>query len=81
MGYIKTNLRPWANELKKAPCTDCKQSFPPCVMDWDHVRGTKRHSIALMVANRWKKATILAEIAKCDLVCANCHRLRTWIKS
>ena len=61
--------------LKRAPCLDCGDAFDPCCMDFDHVRGSKSLSIARMYTTAWDK--VLAEIAKCDLVCANCHRIRT----
>lgn len=63
------------NEAKNRPCADCGQRFPPCCMDFDHVRGTKVASVTRLVTSSIQK--ILAEIAKCDLVCANCHRIRT----
>ena len=59
------------------PCTDCNQTFPTVCMDFDHVRGTKRYNIGLA-----KTLQDLAdEIAKCELVCANCHRIRTHVRS
>ena len=64
------------NTYKEKPCMDCGQRFPPFVMDFDHVRGEKIKSVAEMCNNR-PVAAILAEIEKCDLVCANCHRIRT----
>lgn len=63
------------HELKDHPCTDCKQSFPPYVMDFDHVRGVKLGAPGMMVFGDFDK--FLEEIAKCELVCANCHRIRT----
>lgn len=62
---------------KSRPCADCGQSYPPCVMDLDHVRGTK---ITHLGSGRLYNSTRLTieEIAKCDVVCANCHRLRTY---
>lgn len=65
------------NDLKKGPCVDCGVSYPPCVMDYDHVRGTKFKNIAKMIG-RNSMAEVLKEIEKCDLVCSNCHRIRTY---
>jgi len=65
-------------ELKKAPCVDCGGTFPSVAMDFDHVNGEKKMTISRMLRSsdsRWED--ILAEVAKCDLVCANCHRVRT----
>lgn len=64
------------NTYKDKPCMDCGNRFPPYVMDFDHVRGKKISSVSEMCNNR-PVATILTEIEKCDLVCANCHRIRT----
>lgn len=63
--------------LKSKPCTDCGGSFPDYVMQFDHRDpSTKLKSIGnLTSAGLTPK--VLAEIAKCDLVCANCHAVRT----
>ena len=71
----------WVATLKVGPCTDCKKSYPPCVMDFDHKSGKKVANISAMALQCLSKETILREIAKCDLVCANCHRLRTCKRS
>ena len=56
---------------------DCGESFPPCVMHWDHLPGyQKADEISVMVTQRRREA-ILDELAKCELVCANCHVMRT----
>jgi hypothetical protein len=63
--------------LKEAsPCLDCKVSFKACQMDFDHVRGDKSGTVSQMLGCETNVLT--AEIAKCDLVCANCHRARTF---
>lgn len=70
--------RTWMNSLKRdIPCTDCRETFPPYVMHWDHLPGyTKVDEIGSMVGS-FRREAILAEIAKCELVCANCHVMRT----
>lgn len=63
-------------EIKSKPCTDCKVSYPPYVMHFDHIGSDKVANIAyLMDHASWE--VILLEIAKCELVCANCHAVRT----
>ena len=66
-------------ELKRRPCSDCGQTFPPCVMDFDHrPESQKLGNINEMMRGQARSMRIiLAEIAKCDVVCANCHRIRT----
>lgn len=54
---------------------DCGGTFPPECMDFDHVRGEKSFNVG---ENFYiSESKLLAEVAKCDLVCANCHRIRT----
>lgn len=68
--------------LRSGPCTDCKKSYPPYVMEFDHVpeRGVKRFNIACGGNYSLKSKIFLDELAKCDLVCANCHRTRTHLR-
>lgn len=64
------------NALKDVPCMDCGGRFPPECMDFDHVRGEKKFTIGpyvLCADQEW----FLEEVLKCDIVCANCHRIRT----
>jgi hypothetical protein len=56
------------------PCADCGNPDPR-VLEFDHVRGEK--DFQLQTAKSKPLAEILEEIQKCDVVCANCHRLRT----
>ena len=67
-------------KLKDEPCTDCGQRYPHYVMDFDHRKGTKKTAnIAHLISqNYFSKEKLLDEISKCDLVCANCHRIRTY---
>lgn len=62
-------------QVKAGPCVDCGGKFPPECMDFDHVRGPKLFEIAAARSRRLE--SVRDEIAKCDLVCANCHRTRT----
>lgn len=67
------------NEVKSGPCTDCGGRFHPVAMDFDHVEGDKIDSIAWMIHRRSASLEeVLAEIEKCQLVCSNCHRVRTF---
>lgn len=61
---------------KDVPCKDCEQRFPLCAMQFDHVRGEKTADIAVL-RSRGNRQKIAEEIAKCDVICANCHAIRT----
>lgn len=66
--------------LKEHPCVVCGEA-DPVVLEFDHIdRKTKRDNIAQMITQReWP--VILAEIEKCQVMCANCHRRKTWRES
>lgn len=57
-------------------CKDCGEG-DVLVLEFDHVRGTKRKAVSRMVSDGYGLETIRVEIEKCDVVCANCHRRRT----
>lgn len=70
--------RSWMVSIKEGvPCADCAETFPPCVMHWDHLPGyPKVDEISSMVGSR-RREIVVDELAKCELVCANCHVMRT----
>lgn len=68
-------------EAKSAPCADCGVTYPYYVMDLDHRAGETKSHVVNKMPGRFSTTTILAEIAKCDAVCANCHRIRTHARS
>lgn len=64
------------DNLKSKPCTDCGSSFNPWQMHWDHLRDKEFNISSGMFRYSWER--VLLEIAKCELVCANCHADRTY---
>ena len=75
VGFFK-EAREYIRSLKSKPCMDCGGIFHPVSMDFDHVRGVKVIQISKLVG--CNKERILAEVSKCDVVCSNCHRVRTY---
>lgn len=72
----------WLISLKTGkPCTDCGRIFPHQVMQWDHRPGTEKLGEISGEFRTRPRDEILAEIAKCDLVCTNCHAIRTFSRS
>ncbi len=63
---------------KDVPCKDCGQKYHWYVMDLDHVRGQKKFPVSRSSVGGRSMETIEKEIAKCEVVCANCHRMRTY---
>jgi hypothetical protein len=75
----RRELVAWYRGLKDAPCVDCGCSFHHAAMHWDHLPGApKTREVSYMVLRGFRRRTILAEISKCELVCANCHAVRTF---
>ena len=65
-------------DLRRIPCADCAGTFEPHQMDFDH-RDPTTKSFAVMTgrAMLMSRVRLLEEIAKCDVVCANCHAIRS----
>ena len=59
----------------EAGCKDCGYAENPVALDFDHVRGIKKFHFNSAGTRSW--ARILEELEKCEVVCANCHRIRT----
>lgn len=58
-------------------CVDCGYKSHPAALEFDHLVGTeKKFNIGEEIGNRSREA-LWEEIAKCDVVCANCHAIRT----
>lgn len=65
-------------EAKSSPCVDCGVKYPPYVMHFDHLDPeTKTADVSQLTRSGRRIEIILAEIEKCELVCANCHAERT----
>jgi len=76
--YIET-VRPIIQAAKNKPCADCDTKYPYYVMDFDHRDPSKKEfCIGRATAKTIKLEGILKEIEKCDVVCSNCHRERTY---
>jgi hypothetical protein len=66
-----------AEYLMEHPCVDCGEWDIRC-LDFDHVDPTtKEFTISSKVLQAWSWERIEAELAKCVVRCANCHRRRT----
>lgn len=67
--------------LKSDPCLDCGQKYHPEVMEFDHTQdGTKggyKFAVGAMAFRTVNEESLWSEILKCEIVCANCHRIRT----
>lgn len=79
--YAKKHQRAkkdFINQLKDKPCADCGKTYPPICMEFDHIGTDKRKDIAYLLNHGYPMEKIIEEVKKCELVCSNCHRIRTW---
>jgi len=58
-------------------CADCGIRDPR-VLDFDHVEGAKHYEVSFLTSGAYSLESILREINKCVVRCANCHRIVTW---
>ena len=67
-------------KLRDVPCADCQERFPFFAMDFDHRDPTKKSFELTRMLGRLATERLLEEATKCDIVCANCHRARTYLR-
>lgn len=73
-----TNNKKYIQELKESnPCVDCGKFYPYYVMDFDH-QHSKEFIISKAIYDGTSLDKIKKEIDKCEIVCSNCHRERTF---
>ena len=78
----KGQLRDFLHKYKEFHgCCDCGNKFPYYVLDFDHQDPNEKSYQPAKLAETGSWDKMLAEIAKCDVVCANCHRIRTHEKN
>ena len=63
---------------KDQPCMDCGIKYPYYVMQFDHREGEEKLGLVRQLMGNWRAVRV--EIAKCDVVCANCHCERTHVR-
>lgn len=65
------------NALKNKPCADCNQAYPVVCMDFDHINEDKDRALSILAFGCASLDRLAHEVAKCEVVCSNCHRIRT----
>ena len=80
--HRQNNYIKFVEYLKDKFCVDCGESNP-MVFDFDHLpKYKKSFSISRAITGSTRSwESILLEIEKCEIVCANCHRIRTSTRS
>jgi hypothetical protein len=71
-------INDWYIDYKKNLCCGQCGCNDYRVLDFDHIHGEKFMNVSEMRGNgRFSKKKVLEEIAKCQVLCANCHRIKT----
>ena len=75
----KRQLASWLQAYKATlKCSRCGEDHPAC-LDFHHrIPSDKEFTAAWMAKWGWSIAKMQAEIKKCDVLCANCHRKLHW---
>lgn len=61
-------------------CEECGERHPAC-LEFDHIdQSTKRDTVTRMLHTNYSLDTVKEEMAKCRLLCSNCHRKRTMVQ-
>ncbi len=64
--------------LKGGKCVRCGYDEHPAALDFDHIDPAgKSRQISYLINDGVKREVLLAELEKCQLLCANCHRIKT----
>jgi hypothetical protein len=65
---------------EKSGCFDCRNKFPHYVLEFDHRPGEKKIDVVYRVLKNYGAEMAWLEVAKCDIVCSNCHKVRTYAR-
>ena len=71
---VRNERRVRVYEIMGNTCAHCNKDYPPVCLDLHHVDpAEKDHTVSQILRYKWER--ILAELKKCVVLCANCHRL------
>jgi hypothetical protein len=73
----RREIRQLVMEAKSVPCSDCGIEYPYYVMDLDHLKE-KKFNLSTASSKYRSLEIVQKEIDKCEVVCSNCHRERTF---
>jgi transposase len=61
-------------------CFDCKEKYPHYMLDFDHLPEYEKIDSPTQIFHKYSMAKAMEEIEKCEVVCRNCHAIRTWTR-
>jgi NADPH-dependent glutamate synthase beta subunit-like oxidoreductase len=63
---------------EESGCVDCKEKYPHYMLDFDHLPEFEKIDSPTQMIHKYSWEKAVEEMSKCDIVCANCHKIRTW---
>jgi len=63
---------------EKNGCADCRNHYPHYVLEFDHKPEYQKIDVVYRVLRTYGPEAAWIEVGKCDVVCANCHKIRTY---
>lgn len=73
----RQQLKEYVRKIKEtSPCTDCHKRYPYYVMDFDHLED--KEGLIKFFVNNNNRTGLEKELQKCEIVCSNCHRKRSY---
>jgi len=72
------NLEKLRKIKEDSGCVDCGEKYPHFVLHFDHLPEYEKIDVVSNMARRYSWAKAIEEMEKCEIVCANCHNIRTW---
>jgi transposase len=66
-------------EIKEeSGCVDCGEKYPHYMLDFDHLPEFEKLGSPTQMVHKYSWDKAIKEMSKCDIVCSNCHKIRTW---
>jgi hypothetical protein len=75
-----TSFLEFQTHKEKMGCLDCKVKYPHYILEFDHRPGVKKVDIVYRVLKKFGRDAAWKEVRKCDVVCSNCHKARTYLR-
>lgn len=75
-----SNIADFQKYKEKMGCADCGIKYPHYILEFDHRPGVKKIDVVTRVLKKMGPEAAWKEVKKCDVVCANCHKERTFLR-
>ena len=61
-------------------CVDCGEKYPHYMLEFDHLPVYDKIDSPTQIVHKYGIKKALEEVSKCDVVCANCHKIRSYLR-